>query len=70
METSALSIEKLIRMAFEQRLITDFRMTPGATRLYRNDEVVVECDHEEARYFLRGLLFGAGCGPFRRGVPS
>ena len=68
MDPSGFSIERLIRQAFRYRLITDYRMTPQVVQLYYPD-TLHEFDHEEARFFLRGLI----CGYLRAhelGVPA
>lgn len=57
MNTSAFSTEKLIRLAFEYRLISDYRMTPWEIEL-SIDEMTLSFDPEEARFYLRGLIQG------------
>ncbi len=50
------SIERLIRMAFEAGLISDYRMTPTQVRLTQAEVVVVDEDPEAARQALLHLL--------------
>ena len=57
MDTSGYSTEKLIRLAFEHHLVSDYRMTPTCIELHSGDRTW-SFDPEEARYFLHGLLRG------------
>jgi hypothetical protein len=57
MNTSSFSTEKLIRLAFEYRLLSDYRMMPRRIELYQGDTLFA-FDPEEARFFLQGLLRG------------
>lgn len=58
MDTSKLSIEKMIRLAYEGGLVSDYRMTPSRVELYRSDRTMLAFDPEEARFFLQGLIRG------------
>ncbi len=51
------SLEKLIRMAFEHGLCSDYRMTPCEVELRSGDQTI-SLDPEEARLYLRGLVRG------------
>lgn len=55
---SSVSIEKLIKIAHELELISDYRMTPGDISLYQGEDIVLKGDPEEVRFFLQGLLQG------------
>jgi len=57
MDTNGYSTEKLIRLAFEFRLLSDYRMTPTCIELRCGDSSW-SLDPEEARFFLHGLLHG------------
>ncbi len=53
-----LSIERLARLAFDYHLVTHYNMSPRVFQIYQSNGVVVECDPEEARFFLHGLIGG------------
>ncbi|HET6568576.1 MAG TPA: hypothetical protein VFG50_11480 [Rhodothermales bacterium] len=58
MDTSRFSIEKLIRLAYQGGLVSDYRMTPSRVELYRQGRSTLVFDPEEARLFLQGLIRG------------
>ena len=55
---SSVSIEKLIQIAHELHLISDYRMTPTDIMLYQGEDVMLQGDPEEVRFYLQGLLQG------------
>jgi hypothetical protein len=57
MDTSTFSTERLIRLAYNYRLITDYRMMPDRIELFHAGTVYT-FDPEEARFFLRGMIRG------------
>lgn len=57
LDTTGYSTEKLIRLAFEHQLLSDYRMTPTCIELVSGDHTW-SFDPEEARHFLHGLLRG------------
>ena len=57
MDVSRCSIERLIRLAFQCRLISDYRMSPRIIELQQSGYTLA-FDPEEARVFLQGLISG------------
>ncbi len=60
MPVSATSTEGLIRVAVEHKLIIDYRLSPTRVTL-QHDGRSLTLDPEEARFYLRGLIYGYEC---------
>jgi 2-keto-3-deoxy-galactonokinase len=58
MDVRNLSHDKLLSLAVQSGVLSDYRNGPTRISLYRQEELVFEGDPEEARLFLMGLVLG------------
>ncbi len=52
-----MGIEKMLDLAYEHRLIDDYRLSPSTIQVVLENHAL-HLDPEEARFFLQGLLIG------------
>ncbi len=65
MNYTSMAIERMINLACDYGLINDYRLSPASIEI-RHRIGTVRLNPEEARFYLRGLLFGYDKGKIRR----
>ena len=58
MDIHHMSLERLLQLSFGYSLVNHYRLFSSRVELFLSDGTLLACNPIEARFFLRGLIYG------------